>query len=110
MILTPKTTASITPDTPSDVRAVLKVAALLHQVSSCPLLVHACMQNADMVFERCFVPDSARLPGVNSFKDTNKVLAISRYVHVCINNITPSALARNVVCIAVKIRNPGWTL
>ncbi|KAF5832892.1 acyl-CoA dehydrogenase/oxidase [Dunaliella salina] len=37
-----------------------------------------CVQNADMVFERCFVPDSARLPGVNSFKDTNKVLAISR--------------------------------
>ncbi|KAA6417273.1 MAG: acyl-coenzyme A oxidase peroxisomal-like [Trebouxia sp. A1-2] len=27
---------------------------------------------------KCFVPDSARLPGVNSFKDTNKVLAISR--------------------------------
>lgn len=36
------------------------------------------MQNADMTFERCFVPDSARLPGVDSFKDTNKVLAISR--------------------------------
>ncbi len=35
-------------------------------------------KNADMVFERCFVPDSARLPGVDSFKDTNKVLAISR--------------------------------
>ena len=37
-----------------------------------------CVQNADMTFERCFVPDSARLPGVESFKDTNKVLAISR--------------------------------
>lgn len=37
-----------------------------------------CVQNADMVFEECFVPDSARLPGVNSFQDTNKVLAISR--------------------------------
>ncbi|KAI8474954.1 MAG: acyl-CoA dehydrogenase NM domain-like protein [Monoraphidium minutum] len=37
-----------------------------------------CVQNADMVFERCFVPDSARLPGVTSFKDTNKVLALSR--------------------------------
>mmetsp|Transcript_12566 Transcript_12566/g.27116 ORF Transcript_12566/g.27116 Transcript_12566/m.27116 type:complete len:444 (-) Transcript_12566:761-2092(-) len=37
-----------------------------------------CVQNADMTFERCFVPDSARLPGVDSFKDTNKVLAISR--------------------------------
>jgi acyl-CoA oxidase len=32
-----------------------------------------CVQNADMVFKDCFVPDSARLPGVTSFKDTNKV-------------------------------------
>lgn len=31
------------------------------------------VQNADMLFERCFVPDSARLPGVTGFKDTNKV-------------------------------------
>jgi acyl-CoA oxidase len=38
----------------------------------------AFVQNADMVFERCFVPDSARLPGCGSFKDTNKVLALSR--------------------------------
>eukprot|EP00878_Enallax_costatus_P039041 GHUV01044557.1.p1 GENE.GHUV01044557.1~~GHUV01044557.1.p1 ORF type:complete len:212 (-),score=45.89 GHUV01044557.1:597-1172(-) len=37
-----------------------------------------CVQNADMVFERCFVPDSAKLPGVEAFKDTNKVLALSR--------------------------------
>lgn len=37
-----------------------------------------CVQNADMTFDRCFVPDSARLPGVESFSDTNKVLAISR--------------------------------
>lgn len=37
-----------------------------------------CVQNADMLFERCFVPDSARLPGVTSFQDTNKVLALSR--------------------------------
>lgn len=37
-----------------------------------------CVQNADMLFERCFVPDSARLPGVDGFKDTNKVLALSR--------------------------------
>lgn len=40
--------------------------------------VSVCVQNADMLFERCFVPDSARLPGVASFSDTNKVLAISR--------------------------------
>lgn len=37
-----------------------------------------CVQNADMTFTNCFVPDSDRLPGVESFKDTNKVLAISR--------------------------------
>lgn len=37
-----------------------------------------CVQNADIMMDKCFVPDSARLPGVNSFKDTNKVLAISR--------------------------------
>lgn len=37
-----------------------------------------CVQNADMAFSQCFVPDSARLPGVGSFGDTNKVLAISR--------------------------------
>ncbi len=32
-----------------------------------------CVQNADMAFSQCFVPDSARLPGVGSFGDTNKV-------------------------------------
>eukprot|EP00775_Hariotina_reticulata_P002983 gene2983-3266_t len=37
-----------------------------------------CVQNADMEFDRCFIPDSARLPGVEGFKDTNKVLALSR--------------------------------
>ncbi|KAG2441458.1 hypothetical protein HXX76_003080 [Chlamydomonas incerta] len=37
-----------------------------------------CVQNADMEFAQCFVPDSARLPGVSNFADTNKVLAISR--------------------------------
>ncbi|CAL5230083.1 g13540 [Coccomyxa viridis] len=37
-----------------------------------------CVQNADIFMDECFVPESARLPGVNSFKDTNKVLAISR--------------------------------
>ncbi|KAK9820949.1 hypothetical protein WJX81_003664 [Elliptochloris bilobata] len=37
-----------------------------------------CVQNADIYLDNCFVADSARLPGVNSFKDTNKVLAISR--------------------------------
>ncbi|KAF8073233.1 ACX4 [Scenedesmus sp. PABB004] len=37
-----------------------------------------CVQNADMAFDRCFVPDAARLPGVTGFRDTNKVLALSR--------------------------------
>ena len=27
-----------------------------------------CVQNADIFLDECFVPDSARLPGVNSFK------------------------------------------
>jgi acyl-CoA oxidase len=37
-----------------------------------------CVQNADIDLRDCFVPDSDRIPGVDSFKDTNKVLAISR--------------------------------
>ena len=37
-----------------------------------------CVQNADIRMTDVFVPDSARLPGVASFADTNKVLAISR--------------------------------
>ena len=37
-----------------------------------------CVQNADIELKDCFVPNSDKLPGVNSFKDTNKVLAISR--------------------------------
>ncbi|KAK9804050.1 hypothetical protein WJX73_009036 [Symbiochloris irregularis] len=36
------------------------------------------VQNADIVMSDVFVSDSARLTGVNSFQDTNKVLAISR--------------------------------
>jgi len=37
-----------------------------------------CVQNADIELKDAFVPDADRLPGVNSFADTNKVLAISR--------------------------------
>ena len=37
-----------------------------------------CVQNADILMTDVFVPDGARLPGVDSFQDTNKVLAISR--------------------------------
>ena len=37
-----------------------------------------CVQNADIHLQACTVPASARLPGVASFADTNKVLAISR--------------------------------
>lgn len=37
-----------------------------------------CVQNGDIVFKKVFVPDEDRLPGVNSFQDTNKVLAVSR--------------------------------
>ncbi len=32
-----------------------------------------CVQNADILLKEAFVPDADRLPGVNSFKDTNKV-------------------------------------
>ena len=37
-----------------------------------------CVQNADIEMVDVFVADGARLPGVSSFADTNKVLAISR--------------------------------
>lgn len=33
-----------------------------------------CVQNADIALERCVVPDSARLPGVDGFGATAKVL------------------------------------
>ncbi|KAF7144779.1 hypothetical protein RHSIM_Rhsim04G0127300 [Rhododendron simsii] len=36
------------------------------------------VQNGDIVLKRVFVPDEDRLPGINSFQDTNKVLAASR--------------------------------
>jgi acyl-CoA oxidase len=36
------------------------------------------VQNGDIVMEDVFVPDEDRLPGINSFQDTNKVLAVSR--------------------------------
>ncbi|KNA18406.1 hypothetical protein SOVF_070990 [Spinacia oleracea] len=36
------------------------------------------VQNGDIILKRVFVPDEDRLPGVNSFQDTNKVLAVSR--------------------------------
>lgn len=31
------------------------------------------VQNGDIVMRKVFVPDGDRLPGVNSFQDTNKV-------------------------------------
>lgn len=36
------------------------------------------VQNGDILLKNVFVPDEDRLPGVNSFQDTNKVLAVSR--------------------------------
>ncbi|WOL06879.1 acyl-coenzyme A oxidase 4, peroxisomal [Canna indica] len=36
------------------------------------------VQNGDIIMEKVFVPDEDRLPEVNSFQDTNKVLAVSR--------------------------------
>lgn len=37
-----------------------------------------CVQNADIELKDAYVPEEDRLSGVNSFADTNKVLAISR--------------------------------
>ncbi|KAK5771449.1 Acyl-coenzyme A oxidase 4, peroxisomal -like protein [Gossypium arboreum] len=36
------------------------------------------VQNGDILLKNVFVPDEDRLPGLNSFLDTNKVLAVSR--------------------------------
>ncbi|KFK23840.1 hypothetical protein AALP_AAs60678U000100 [Arabis alpina] len=36
------------------------------------------VQNGDILLQNVFVPDEDRLPGVNSFQDTSKVLAVSR--------------------------------
>ncbi|XP_019187584.1 PREDICTED: acyl-coenzyme A oxidase 4, peroxisomal-like [Ipomoea nil] len=36
------------------------------------------VQNGDILLNKVFVPDEDRLPGVNSFQDTKKVLAASR--------------------------------
>ncbi|GJN37410.1 hypothetical protein PR202_gb26362 [Eleusine coracana subsp. coracana] len=36
------------------------------------------VQNGDIIFKKVFVPEEDRLPGVNSFQDISKVLAISR--------------------------------
>ncbi|XP_072977291.1 acyl-coenzyme A oxidase 4, peroxisomal-like isoform X2 [Typha angustifolia] len=36
------------------------------------------MQNGDTVFKNVFILDEDRLPGVNSFQDVNKILAVAR--------------------------------
>ncbi|KMZ70784.1 Isovaleryl-CoA dehydrogenase [Zostera marina] len=36
------------------------------------------VQNGDILLKKVFVPDEDRLSGINSFKDINKVLAVSR--------------------------------
>ncbi|KAG8377036.1 hypothetical protein BUALT_Bualt09G0126300 [Buddleja alternifolia] len=36
------------------------------------------VQNGDILLKNVFIPDEDRLPGVNSFKDTNEVLAVAR--------------------------------
>ncbi|KAJ4704412.1 Acyl-coenzyme A oxidase 4, peroxisomal [Melia azedarach] len=36
------------------------------------------VQNGDILLKKVFVPDEDRLPGLNSFQDLNKVLAVSR--------------------------------
>lgn len=41
------------------------------------------VQNGDILFNKVFVPDEDRLPGVNSFQDTNKVFWNMIYVLAC---------------------------
>ncbi|GMP51260.1 hypothetical protein CsSME_00017553 [Camellia sinensis var. sinensis] len=36
------------------------------------------VQNGDILLKKVFVPDEDKLPGINSFRDTNKVLASAR--------------------------------
>ncbi|KAH7667585.1 acyl-CoA oxidase protein [Dioscorea alata] len=36
------------------------------------------VQNGDILLKKVFIPEEDRLPGVNSFQDTKKVLAVSR--------------------------------
>ncbi|WVZ16810.1 hypothetical protein V8G54_009792 [Vigna mungo] len=40
--------------------------------------INGIVQNGDIVMRKVFVPDEDRIAGVNSFQDTNKVLAVSR--------------------------------
>ncbi|KAF8725984.1 hypothetical protein HU200_020562 [Digitaria exilis] len=40
------------------------------------------VQNGDIILNKVFVPEEDRLPGINSFQDINKVLAISRVMVV----------------------------
>lgn len=37
------------------------------------------VQNGDILLKKVFVPDEDRLPGVNSFQDTNKVRCLLFY-------------------------------
>jgi hypothetical protein len=65
-----------------------------------------CVQNADMLFERCFVPDSARLPGMQG-------VCVSRGMQgVCISRegptrrdtiITLARSAHNVQALALRV-------
>ncbi|KAK7845296.1 acyl-coenzyme A oxidase 4, peroxisomal [Quercus suber] len=36
------------------------------------------VQNGDILLKKVFIPDEDRIPGVDSFQDTNKILAVSR--------------------------------
>lgn len=36
------------------------------------------VQNGDILLKKVFIPDEDRIPGIDSFQDTNKILAVSR--------------------------------
>jgi hypothetical protein len=58
-----------------------------------------CVQNADMTFERCFVPDSARLPGVCARACVRACVCAFVCARVCVSD------RRHVRC-AVGV---GWS-
>lgn len=44
------------------------------------------VQNGDIILKGVFVPDEDRLPGINSFQDTNKVRQqiVSRHISIAL--------------------------
>lgn len=58
-----------------------------------------CVQNADIFLDECFVPDSARLPGVNSFKVDPKFWQM--LYTFCFMGFSQAALRVDRTCLAI---------